>query len=75
VKRTYQRVHDEVRAYDVFARKARVEPLRMVGTVVAPDADRACVYARATYDEERWVEMRIVPVDAMITVWAPGDEP
>jgi 1,2-phenylacetyl-CoA epoxidase PaaB subunit len=73
VKR-YLRVHAHVRAYDVFARKARIEPLRMVGTVVAPDADRACVYARATYDEERWVEMRIVPSDEMITVWAPGDE-
>ena len=70
----YQRVHEAVRAYDVFARKSRPEALRMVGTVVAPDADRACVYARATYDEERWVEMRIVPTDAMITVWAPGDD-
>ena len=35
----YTRVHANVREYDVFARKARVEPLRQVGSVVAPDDD------------------------------------
>jgi 1,2-phenylacetyl-CoA epoxidase PaaB subunit len=69
----YSRVHANVREYDVFARKTRVEPLRQVGSVVAPDDDLAMAYARATYDEERWVEMMIVPRDAVIRLWAPGD--
>ena len=70
----YSRVHPSVRAYDVFARKTRLEPLRQVGSVVAPDYDLAMAYARATYDEERWVEMTIVPRDAVIAVWSPGEE-
>jgi 1,2-phenylacetyl-CoA epoxidase PaaB subunit len=70
----YARVHREVREYDVFARKLRVEPLRQVGSVVAPDDDLARAYARATYDEERWVEMMIVPKDAIISLWAPGED-
>ena len=70
----YSRVHANVREYDVFARKARVEPLRQVGSVVAPDDDLAAAYARATYDEERWVEMAIVPKDAVVQLWGPGDE-
>ena len=68
----YTRVHADVREYDVFARKTRVEPLHQVGSVVAPDDDLAMAYARATYDEERWVEMMIVPKDAIIPLWAPG---
>ena len=69
----YTRVHANVREYEVFARKTRVEPLRQVGSVVAPDDDLAMAYARATYDEERWVEMMIVPRDAVIRLWAPGE--
>jgi 1,2-phenylacetyl-CoA epoxidase PaaB subunit len=68
----YTRVHADVREYDVFARKTRVEPLHQVGSVVAPDDDLAMAYARATYDEERWVEMMIVPKAAIISLWAPG---
>ena len=67
------RVHRSVREYDVFARKARVEPLRHVGRVVAPDDDIAQAYARATYDEERWVEMAIVRKDDIIELWQPGE--
>lgn len=70
----YTRVHREVREYVVFARKVRVEPLRQVGSVVAPDDELAKAYARATYDEERWVEMMIVRKDAVISLWAPGEE-
>jgi len=70
----YVRVHQQVREYEVFARKARVDPLRQVGSVVAPDDDLAMAYARATYDEERWVEMMIVPKDAVIRLWGPGDQ-
>jgi 1,2-phenylacetyl-CoA epoxidase PaaB subunit len=68
------RVHGSVRQYEVFARKLRVEPLRLIGSVVAPDDDLAAAYARATYDEERWIEMAIVPRAAMTTLWAPGTE-
>ena len=71
---TFSRVHDQVRKYEVFARKAREEPLRQVGSVVAPDDDLAQAYARATYDEERWVEMVIVRKDALIRLWAPGED-
>jgi 1,2-phenylacetyl-CoA epoxidase PaaB subunit len=70
----YVRVHREVREYSVFARKLRVEPLRQVGSVVAPDDELARAYARATYDEERWVEMMIVPKDSVISLWAPGED-
>jgi 1,2-phenylacetyl-CoA epoxidase PaaB subunit len=70
----FKRVHGQVREYEVFARKSRLESLHQVGSVVAPDDDLAMAYARATYDEERWVEMTIVPQAAMITLWAPGEE-
>ena len=70
----FTRVHASVREYDVFARKARVDPLRQVGSVVAPDDDLAMAYARATYDEERWVEMIIVPKEAVIRLWGPGEQ-
>ncbi len=69
----YTRVHADVREYEVFARKARVEPLRQVGSVVAPDDDLAMAYARATYDEERWIEMAIVRKDNVIELWQPGE--
>ncbi|HYS02256.1 MAG TPA: hypothetical protein VET82_07885 [Candidatus Eisenbacteria bacterium] len=71
---TFSRVHQQVRQYEVFARKVREEPLRQVGSVVAPDDDLAQAYARATYDEERWVELVIVPSEAMISLWAPGED-
>jgi 1,2-phenylacetyl-CoA epoxidase PaaB subunit len=73
-ERSFNRVHGSVREYEVFARKTRLEPLRLIGSVVAPDDDLAAAYARATYDEERWVEMAIVPRQALTTLWAPGDE-
>ena len=72
--RQLNRVHGSVRQYEVFARKLRVEPLRLIGTVVAPDDDLAAAYARSTYDEERWIEMAIVPRAAMTTLWAPGED-
>ena len=71
---TMTRVHKSVREYDVFARKARVDPLRHVGRVVAPDDDIAQASARAPYDEERGVAMVIVPRAAVLTVMAPGEE-
>ena len=72
--REYRRVHDRVQEYEVLARKLRTEPLRLVGSVVAPDDDLAAAYARATYDEERWIEMAIVPRRSITTLWGPGEE-
>ncbi len=69
----YKRVSGDAVEYEVFARKTRVEPLRMVGSVVAPDDDLAAAYARATYDEERWIEMAIVRKDHVIELWHPGE--
>ena len=70
----YKRVSGDAVEYEVFARKARIEPLRLIGSVVAPDDDLAAAYARATYDEERWIEMAVVPKEAMNTLWAPGQD-
>src|SRR5713226_3389339 len=55
------------------ARKTRAEPRHQVGSVVAPDDDLASAYARATYDEERWIEMTIVRKDHVIALWQPGE--
>jgi 1,2-phenylacetyl-CoA epoxidase PaaB subunit len=70
---TYRRVSGDAVEYEVFARKTRVEPLHQVGSVVAPDDDLAAAYARATYDEERWIEMAIVRKDHFIELWRPGE--
>jgi 1,2-phenylacetyl-CoA epoxidase PaaB subunit len=69
----YKRVSGDAVEYEVFARKLRTEPLHQVGSVVAPDDDLAMAYARATYDEERWIEMTIVRKDHVISLWAPGE--
>lgn len=69
----YKRVSGDAVEYEVFARKLREEPLRLVGSVVAPDDDLAMAYARATYDEERWCEMAIVRKDNVIELWQPGE--
>ncbi|HYT12400.1 MAG TPA: hypothetical protein VEL12_06400, partial [Candidatus Nitrosopolaris sp.] len=71
----YKRVSGDAVEYEVFARKTRVEPLHQVGSVVAPDDDLAAAYARATYDEERWIEMTIVRKDNVIALWQPGEQP
>jgi 1,2-phenylacetyl-CoA epoxidase PaaB subunit len=54
--------------YEVFARKAHDEELKHVGSVNAADDDLAKAYAWTVYDEERWVEMCIVPRRAVISV-------
>ena len=58
------------RVWLVLARRAYEDPLRLVGTVEADDEDLACVYARSIYDEFAWIEMVVVPRDAMRTVIA-----
>ncbi len=56
------------RVWLVLARRAYDEPLRQIGTVEADDLDLARVYARSIYDEFAWIEMAIVPRDAVVTV-------
>jgi hypothetical protein len=56
------------RVWFVLARRAYEEPLRQIGTVTADDVELARVYARTIYDEFAWVEMAIVPRDALVTV-------
>ena len=56
------------RAWMVLARRSYEEPLHQVGTITADDAELARVYARTIYDEFAWVEMAIVPRDAILTV-------
>jgi len=46
--------------YEVFARIRRYEPLKHIGNVTAPNTDLAATYARSIYDEEAWIEMRVV---------------
>jgi hypothetical protein len=58
------------RVWLVLARKSYEEPLRQVGTVEADDLDLARVYAQSIYDEFAWIEMVVVPRDAVRTVIA-----
>jgi 1,2-phenylacetyl-CoA epoxidase PaaB subunit len=51
--------------WEVFARKAYEDPLYHVGTVTEDDEDLALVSARSIYDEQPWIEMIIVPRDAI----------
>ena len=51
--------------WEVFARQAYEEPLHHVGTVTESDEELALVSARAIYDEQPWIEMIIVPRDAV----------
>jgi 1,2-phenylacetyl-CoA epoxidase PaaB subunit len=54
----------------VLARKKFDEPLHEVGTVTADNPDMAALFAQSIYDEQPWVEMVIVPKDALRTVIA-----
>jgi 1,2-phenylacetyl-CoA epoxidase PaaB subunit len=51
--------------WEVFARKAYEEPLHHVGTVTESDEELALVCARAIYDEQPWIEMILVPRNAI----------
>lgn len=55
--------------FEVFARKARGEPLRHIGNLNAPDAALARVYAFNTYDEERWFDMWVTPREHFVEVF------
>jgi 1,2-phenylacetyl-CoA epoxidase PaaB subunit len=59
--------------YEVFARKARGEPLRHIGNLNAPDLDLARVYAFNTYDEEKWFDMWVVARSDLAEVFSRSD--
>ena len=61
--------------YEVFARKNHKEELKHVGSVNAVDDDLARAYAWTMYDEESWVEMCLVPRDAVIPITDHGQIP
>ena len=52
--------------YEVFARQRRKDSLKHIGNVTAPNPDLAAAYARSIYNEEPWIEMRVVVRDALI---------
>jgi len=54
--------------YEVFAKFKPEERLHHVGTVIAPDARLAQVYAFTTYQEFAWAEMIIAPRRAIVPV-------
>jgi hypothetical protein len=58
------------RVWLVLARREYEKPLHQVGTVEADDPELARVYARSIYDEFAWIEMVVVPRDALVTVIA-----
>ena len=51
--------------WEVFARKAYEDPLHHVGAVTESDEDLALVSARSIYDEQRWIQLIIVPRSAI----------
>ncbi len=54
--------------YEIFARQKREDRFEHVGTVQAPGAELASVYAWQTYDEATWFEMIVAPRDAFRSV-------
>jgi hypothetical protein len=56
------------RVFEVFARKDRADRFEHVGTVQAPTAELARVYAWQTYDEQKWFEMAVAPREAFVGV-------
>lgn len=58
--------------YEVFARKDSDDFLCHVGSVEAPNDDLAQVRAWYIYDQHSWIEMCVVPTDAVITVTENG---
>jgi 1,2-phenylacetyl-CoA epoxidase PaaB subunit len=58
----------EPRYYEVFARKTSADALSHVGSVEAPNDDLAQIRAWYIYDQHRWKEMCVVPLEAIITV-------
>jgi 1,2-phenylacetyl-CoA epoxidase PaaB subunit len=66
------RGENDNRIYEVFARRKYEDSLSHIGNVTAPDDELAAVYARSIYDEWTWLELVIVPRQALITVIEPS---
>lgn len=62
----------EPKYYEVFARKDSGDNLVHVGSVEAPNDDLAQVRAWYIYDQHKWIEMCVVPLEAIITVTEHG---
>lgn len=68
IDRRRERGGVEPKYYEVFARKTSADALAHVGSVEAPNDDLAQIRAWYIYDQHRWKEMCVVPLDAIITV-------
>lgn len=68
-RRSVSTVADE-EIYEVFARHKSADPLHHIGYVSASSPELATMYARSIYDEFMWIEMVVVPRNAMTTVIA-----
>ncbi len=63
---------NQEKIYKVFARFRYDEPLHYVGDVSAPDDELAKVYAFNTFNEWAWIEMIVVPREAVVHVIEPA---
>ena len=68
IDRKRERGGVEPRYYEVFARKDSASDLAHVGSVEAPNDDLAQVRAWYIYDQHKWKEMCLVPLDAIVPV-------
>ena len=57
--------------WEVFARRTYEEPLHHVGAITEADEDLALVSARSIYDEQPWIQMIIVPRQAIREAISP----
>ncbi len=65
-----RRILNESHVWQVYARRRYDEPLHEIGNVMADDVELAKVYARSIYDEFSWIEMVLIPREAIVTVIA-----
>ncbi len=63
---------EKTEIFEVFARFRYDEPLHHVGNVTAPDTELAKVYAFNTFNEWAWIEMIVVPREAVVHVINPA---
>lgn len=54
--------------WEVFGRKSPAEHLYHVGSVPAPNPELAAARALVTFDEYKWIELRVFPRAAAINV-------
>jgi hypothetical protein len=59
---------NESHVWQVYARRKYDEPLHEIGNVMADDVELARVYALSIYDEFSWIEMVLIPREAIVTV-------